>query len=290
MQRKSWENGTVYITGGSSGIGLAAAHRFAEAGARVVVIGRNEERLRSTAAELEKRSGGGRGHGYGAADVSDREALERIVPRLVERCGPPDLVLNAAGFAYPQYFEAVSYEKFREQLGVNLEGTWNMIQLSVPYMKAKGGTIVNVSSIAGFIGLFGYAAYSATKFGIIGLSEALRNELLPYGIRVAVLCPPDTDTPGFAEENLVKPFETKAMSANLKVATAESVADALMRGLGKKRFLIVAGADGALSLIVKRLVPSLVYRILDRDLERARALRTRAQAVPEVPAEQTSER
>jgi 3-dehydrosphinganine reductase len=290
MWKKNRKFGTVYITGGSSGIGRAAAIRFAAAGSRVVVIGRNEERLRNTTAELVERSGGVNAHGYAAVDVSDRGKLERVVPELVARFGPPDLLLNAAGAAYPQYFEAVPYEKFREQLSVNLEGTWNMTQLTVPYMKTRGGTIVNVSSIAGFIGLFGYTAYSAAKFGVIGLSEALRNELGPDGIRVAVLCPPDTDTPGFAEENLIKPFETKAMSANLKVATAESVVGALLRGLDRNRFLIVPGADGMLSLIVKRLVPSLVFRILDRDLDRARALKNRARTGSEAPVGHIRER
>ena len=91
----------------------------------------------------------------------------------------------------------------------------------------KGSHVINVSSIGGFIGVFGFTAYSASKFGLIGLSEALRGELKPRGIAVSVLCPPDTDTPGMARENKTKPDETHAISGNVKLMSAENVAKAL---------------------------------------------------------------
>ncbi|MCK4516039.1 MAG: SDR family NAD(P)-dependent oxidoreductase, partial [Spirochaetaceae bacterium] len=127
----------------------------------------------------------------------------------------------------------------------------------------------NVASVAGFVGVLGYAAYSASKFGLIGLSEVLRNELKPRGIRVCVLCPPDTDTPMFRAENVTKPFETKVMSETLPVKSAEYVAQAFLRGLKGRKFLIVPGFMGRLTLFVKGVAPRLLFGIVDNDLRKA---------------------
>jgi short-subunit dehydrogenase len=105
---------------------------------------------------------------------------------------------------------------------------------------------------------------------VIGFSEALRSELKPHGITVSVLCPPDTDTPGFAQENTTKPPETHAVSAGAKVMTAEQVADALFAGMAKRAPLIVPGFDGKVSALMKRLAPGLVERVMDRAIARAR--------------------
>ena len=103
---------------------------------------------------------------------------------------------------------------------INLYGARNAIAALLPHMRNQGGHIVNVSSIAGLIGVFGYTDYCASKFGLIGFSEALRSELDSQGIMVSVLCPPDTDTPGLAEENLTKPPETLAVSESACVMPA----------------------------------------------------------------------
>jgi short-subunit dehydrogenase len=154
-------------------------------------------------------------------------------------------------------------------LSVNVGGTWNTTQILLPELERRGGTIVNTSSVAGFVGILGYAAYSASKFGLIGLSEVLRNELKPRGIRVCVLCPPDTDTPGFQNENLTKPYETMVMSETVPVKSAEYVASAFMKGLRSSKFLIVPGFMGKLTLFVKGVAPRIVFGIVDSDLRKA---------------------
>src|SRR6185503_5941588 len=107
-----------------------------------------------------------------------------------------------------------------ETMAVNLAGCWHMIQALLPHMKARGGYIVNTASLAGLIGVSGYSDYCASKFALVGYSEALRAELKLVGIEVSVLCPPDTDTPGFATENRTKPEETKAISASARLMSA----------------------------------------------------------------------
>jgi short-subunit dehydrogenase len=130
-------------------------------------------------------------------DVSDREAFKSVMSGALSGFFVPDVLLNCAGRAIPLHFADVSYEQFDETMKVNLYGTLNTVSILVMYIKETGGYIVNISSLAGLIGVFGYTNYSASKFRVIGFSGVLRSELRLYGITVFVFCPPDTGTPGF---------------------------------------------------------------------------------------------
>ena len=100
-------------------------------------------------------------------------------------------------------------------------GNWYQFSFLLPhFMAARKGHIVNVSSMMGYFGIMGYAAYAPTKFAIVGLTEALRHELKPYNIGMSVLYPPDTDTPGFEKENRTKPGECAMMSSKVKLLSA----------------------------------------------------------------------
>ncbi len=177
---------------------------------------------------------------------------------------------NNNGRVYPRKFADVSYQQFDETMRVNMYGIWNTCAALVPHMKEHGGAIVNISSIAGFVGVFGFTDYSASKFAVIGFSEALKSELKQFGITVQVLCPPDTDTPGFEVENRTKPEETKAVSAAAKVLSADDVAGDLIRHIRKGTFVIIPGLDGKIVFIAKRLFPRLVEYIMDRDIRKVR--------------------
>mgnify|MGYP002642486750 CR=1 FL=1 len=135
-------------------------------------------------------------------------------------------------------------------------------------MRERGGAIVNVASIAGFLGVFGYTDYAASKFGLIGFSEALRSELKPHGVVVSVLCPPDTDTPGFVEENRSKPPETRSLSEGAGVMLPGAVARALIRGIERGDALIIPGAAGRFTYLMKRFTPSLVETFVDQVVRR----------------------
>lgn len=259
---------TAYVTGGSSGIGYAIAVELVQAGARVALLARGEDRL----IEAEQRLvalGGQEAVTRLSLDVTDRPAAERLLPQLVTKFGGPDLLINCHGETGVYYFSDTTHDDLMRLLSVNIGGAWNTIQILLPELERRQGTIANVASIAGFLGVIGYSAYSASKFGLIGLSEVLRNELKPRGIRVCVLCPPDTDTPMFQMENETKPFETKVMSESLPVKSPEYVARAFIRGLKSRKFLIVPGFMGRLSLFVKGVAPNLLFGIVDRDLRKA---------------------
>lgn len=259
----------VYITGGSSGIGLSAAKQLAALGANILVFARTKERLEAAAADIKKNcvSKAQRVSSI-QVDVGNNENVNKVMARAVHKFGPPDLLINCAGRAYPHYFEKVGYEQFDQTMKTNLYGIWNTTAALVPEMKKRGGCIVNVSSLAGFIGIFGYTAYCASKFGVIGFSEALRSELRSHGIKVAVLCPPDTDTPGFAAENKTKPEETKEASKGAKLMSPDEVARQLISGLKKGRYMIIPGFEGKITWRIKRFLPVLVDAVLNSQLRK----------------------
>ena len=261
---KEFKDKLVYITGGSSGIGLAFAKLMAAKGANVIIFARRQQVLDEAFKQVCAIGGAsGQKHACLPMDVANREQVKSVLAGAIATYGVPDVLVNCAGRAIPHYFEDISYEQFDETLKVDLYGTWNTTSILVPLMKERGGYIVNVSSIVGFIGIFGYTDYAAAKFGVLGFSEALRSELKRYNIAVSVLCPPDTDTPGFAEENKTKPVETIAISASASLMKPADVASALLKGMAKKEFIIIPNADGRFTYIMKRLLPGLVEMVTD---------------------------
>ena len=266
---KDFRNKIAYIVGGSSGIGLSVAKLLFAYGAHVTIFSRDEHKLTRAINEISAQ---------GALteqtvarmqmDVADRSMVEQVLETAVRRYGIPDILINCAGRAYPHYFEDVSYEQFDETMKINFYGIWHTTKKLVPLMKEKGGYIVNVSSIAGFLGVFGLTDYCASKFAIMGFSEALRSELKPSKIMVSVLCPPDTNTPAFEVENKTKPEETKAISESAGLMQPEDVAKALIKGMQKKQPLITPGFEGRMTCLAKRWVPSLVERVMDRTVRR----------------------
>lgn len=253
----------VYIAGGSSGIGLSVAKLMAKDGASVVIFGRRQQilddalkQLQSCGIFTEQKFAGF------SMDVSKREIVESVLSSVLAKFGAPDVLINCAGRAYPRYFEDITYEQFDDTMKTNLYGIWNTCSLLVPHMKAKGGLIVNVSSMVGFLGVFGYCDYAASKFAIVGFSETLRSELKKFNISVQVLCPPDTDTPGFATENMTKPAETRAISASTRIMSSDDVAKELIAGIRKKTFMIIPGFDGKLTYFLKRHLPFVIDMVM----------------------------
>ena len=223
------------ITGGSEGIGLATAAAMLDRGARVSLVSRSREKLDDASALL-----GGRVQ-TAAADVADHSALASAFDTLVSAQGPCDVLVTSAGYSHPAHFSEVPLDEFRKEMEVNYLGTVYATRLVMPSMtERKRGHVCVVSSVAGFVGVFGFTAYSPTKFAVKGFAEALRDEVAPYDVRVSVLYPPDTDTPGFHDENKIKPEECKRISATIKPISAEKVAAAVVRGIERDKIHITA--------------------------------------------------
>jgi len=266
---KDFDNKRVFITGGSSGIGFSTANLFARKGSHIIIFARGEERLEAAKNEISGNAvSKDQQFSCMQLDVSNHKDVKTVMSNAIKVFGTPDVLINCAGRAYPNYFETISFEQFDETMKTNLYSIWNTISVLLPHMRKKGGHIANVSSIAGFIGVFGFTDYCASKFAIIGFSEALKSELKACGITVSVLCPPDTATPGFEVENRTKPEETKAISANAGLMHPDKVAEAFLNGIIKGKFLIIPGLDGKLTHIAKRLFPGLVDSIMDMAIKK----------------------
>lgn len=216
----------VIITGGSQGIGAAVARATFAAGARVSLIARSENRLRSAAESVHPDVE------WHVGDVTDEQSLSVAIDELERRSGPCDIMICCAGIVLPGRFIDVPLSEFDEQWSANVRGSITAVKAVVPGMVRRGsGHVVLVSSTAGVLGVPGYTGYAATKFAIRGLAESLRYEIEPSGVHVTVLYPPDTDTPGYAAENQRKPPETAAISGRIKPLPAERVAASLIRGI-----------------------------------------------------------
>jgi len=210
----------AFITGGASGVGLGQARVFAKAGARVVLA---DIRADALEAALEHfRGAGARAHGI-RLDVTDRAAFARAADETERVFGPVQLLFNTAGVSMFGPLEKSTYEDYDWMMGVNFGGVVNGIQTFVPRMIAlgKGGYVVNTASIAGLVAAGPSGIYSASKFAVVGLSQALRGALDPYDIGVCVVCPGNVNT-NIAEAGTRRPEHLKNTGYHLD----ESIVDA----------------------------------------------------------------
>jgi 3-oxoacyl-[acyl-carrier protein] reductase len=201
------QNKVAVITGGGSGIGLAMARTFVASGYSVLITGRDPKRLRSAAAEIsadEKQVSGI------TCDVRDPESVEKLFREVSKQYSTIDVLINNAGIAHSLApVDQLSIETWREVIDTNLTGTFLVTHAALPLMRA-GGTIVNNLSVAALQPFAGMAAYNASKFGALGFTHALREDLRKRGIRVLALVPGATNTeiwsqfwPGAPKEKMI---------------------------------------------------------------------------------------
>jgi 3-dehydrosphinganine reductase len=261
----------VAITGGSSGIGLATAKKLAALGAHVAILARNRDRREAAVAEIDMVK-----HSSAlpclsvACDVADADQVTKAFEAMANAGRSPEILINSAGITEPGYFDRQPMEVFERQMRINYFGTVQTIQAALPAMKARrSGHIVNISSVAGFLGVFGYSGYTASKFAVWGLSEVLRGELRPHGIAVSVVCPPDADTPMLHEEEKIRPAETRAIAGSIKPMPADAVAEAIVRGIARRRFHILPGMDTTFLHFALCVCRPLVWWVMDRKVARS---------------------
>ncbi|MBI4832784.1 MAG: SDR family oxidoreductase [Candidatus Lindowbacteria bacterium] len=264
--------GCAIVTGGSSGIGKAIAKRLAARGANTFLIARREDLLKSALEEVKKQAvNPSQKFGYFKADVGTLSQVQEAVRAAEAECGPPLVLANSAGVSNAGYVEKTPISHIEDEIRVNYLGTVYMIKSVIDgMMQRRRGWILNVASLAGVKGIFGYAGYGASKFAIIGFSEAIKAELRPYGIVVSVLCPPDTDTPMLVDDIKMKPVETRRISEGASIMQPEDVARAAISGLEKGKLIIIPNFAGKLLWVANRFVPSLVTRILDSTVDKVR--------------------
>lgn len=183
---------TALVTGGSSGLGRATALRLAAAGADVAVVARGSEDLEQTARQVRARGVRASAH---PVDLAEAEAVDRVVSEVRAGLGGVDVLVNAAGTDSPGPVVDLDVAAWDHVLAVNLRASFLLAKAVWPDMRARGGgTIVNVSSVAGRRGWADAAAYCAAKSGLTGFTQAIAAEGKPHGIRACVLYPGAMDT------------------------------------------------------------------------------------------------
>lgn len=265
----------VVITGGSSGIGLATAKAFAARGADVTMIARDRGRLDSAAKAVEgARSDAARVVRAVSGDVATEAGAKAAINEATENgILPVDVLISGAGIIIPGNFESMPAQDF-EQCMDSWRGCLWSARAAAPMMIARGsGHIVNISSVAGFMGIFGYTAYSSAKYAVMGFSEALRSEMKPHGVKVSVVCPPDTDTPGLAYEKTLRPPETDKIAGNIKPVSPDVVGEAIVRGVAQGRYLIIPDLTSRFYRWLKGNAGWLFFAITDSDVAASRKAR-----------------
>ena len=260
----------VIITGASSGIGRATAVALAPERAKLVLVARREEMLRSLAEEV--KSAGGTAFVL-PLDLRQREHVKQLVQSTQDRFGRIDVLINNAAFGYYGSVENTPAEIIREIFDLNFESPLLASQLVIPIMRAQGGGhIINISSVAGKRGLPLSGIYSATKFALNGISEALRVEVQGSGIEVSIINPGATRTE-FGEK--VRHGDvTSNFKAVGRVQSAEEVAAAIIQCIKKPKAEVYPYRLSRLLVWINAIAPSLVDKIMKRffrDRIRARA-------------------
>jgi 3-dehydrosphinganine reductase len=261
----------IYITGGSSGIGLEMAVQLAALGSGVILFARDRKKLEEALGLLEaKRKHAAQKFGFLCMDVRDESKVPGVINQAVTEYGVPDVVVNSAGIGHADYFENTGFDTFDSVMKINLYGTRNVIAAVLPYMKERGGSIAIVSSIAGLLGMFGYTAYGTSKFALVGFAEALRPDLKRYNIRLTLACPPETNTPLVQHEGKTIPPEARAVKNLAGLLEPDYVARKIIRGIGRRKYLVIPGFMAKTLYFLQCYMPGWIVR-LSADLTSGRA-------------------
>lgn len=221
------EGRKAVVTGASSGIGEATALAFANAGATVALGARRKDRLE----DLAKRIGdeGGTAHAF-EVDVGDEAAARSFIEGAAEQMGGLDILVNNAGVMLLGPVEGGDTDEWRQMINVNVLGLLYCTQVAMPLIRdSGGGNIVNISSVAGRVAAMGAGVYNFTKFGVVGFSEALRQEAMHSGIRVTVVEPGfvETELQGHNKNPVVVEAIEKMREQTGEVLQAEDIAAAI---------------------------------------------------------------
>ena len=262
----------VIVTGASGGLGAAIARALAAEGAQVTLTARNADRLRQTAADLQRATGGN----FLAVpcDVTHRAEVDHLIAQTLAHYGRIDGLINNAGTGMVAPVEFVAGADAVALFQTNFFGALHCIQASLPHLKQQqGGFIVNIASISGLRAIPNLAIYSASKAALIALSDSLRLELRDFDISVSVICPSRiADTEFFDHLKCYGPL--KLYTGHQSVSPA-AVATALLKAIRNRRRLVILPFDAQLLYHVNKIAPQLVDRLLYKKmpkLEKAQLL------------------
>lgn len=256
-----FKNKVVIITGASSGIGKACAEEFAKRGANLVLGARQYVTLCEITADLETR------YGIRAiavqTDVSKEEDCEVLIKNALVTFNKIDILVNNAGLSMRALFNDLDLSVLKNLMDVNFWGTVYCTKYALPEILKTQGSVIGVSSIAGYRGLPGRTGYSASKFAMNGFMESLRTELLKTGVHVMVACP------GFTASNIRVTALAKDGASHGetsmeegKMMSAEEVATRIVDGIAARKRTLVMTGQGKLTVWINKLLPALADKLV----------------------------
>lgn len=257
----------VVITGGSSGIGKALAQTFGRNGSKIFITGRNKEELDKTVNELRLLHIEVQPM---QADVSLEQDNIKMAEEAIRAFGQIDILINNAGISMRALFEELDLNVIKKVMDINFYGALYATKACLPEILKNKGSVIGISSIAGYRGLPGRTGYSASKFALNGFLEVLRTELLYKDVHVLTACP------GFTSSNIRKRALTKDRSAQgesprqeEKMMTAEECAEHIYNATVKRKKILILTSQGKLTVLLNKLFPvwldKLVYKTMAKE-------------------------
>lgn len=254
------KNKVVVITGGSSGIGKALAEVFGKNGSKILITGRNKIDLDRTVLELASK--GILIHGF-RADVTLPDDNKKMAEEALKQFGRIDVLINNAGISMRALYEDLDLSVVKKVMDINFYGALYATQSCLAEIIKNKGSVIGISSIAGFRGLPGRVGYSASKFALNGFLEVLRTEMLHRGVHVLTACP------GFTSSNIRNRALTKDGSVQgespreeTKMMTAEECARHIYRATLKRKTFLILTTQGKLAVWINKLFPALADKLV----------------------------
>ncbi|MCC7332935.1 MAG: SDR family oxidoreductase [Flavobacteriales bacterium] len=251
-------NKVAIITGASSGIGKACAEHFGKCGYKVVIAARNKDNLQSIHISLSSK---GVDVLAVTADVSIEQDCRNIIKETINKYGRIDVLINNAGISMRALLNDVDLNVIDQVMKINFYGTLYCTKFALPYLLKTNGSVVGVSSIAGFVGLPARTGYSASKFAMNGFLDALRTENLNTGLHVMIACP------GFTSSNIrntaldaTGKAQGETPRDEGKMMTAEKVAEHIYEGVMKRKRLHILTFEGKLAVFLSKFLPSFISK------------------------------
>ncbi|MCX2715356.1 SDR family NAD(P)-dependent oxidoreductase [Mycolicibacterium sp. J2] len=257
------------VTGGSSGLGLEIARQIVTRGGVVTLLARDQSRLDDAAGVLRRETPDAR-VGTLSVDIRDADAVERAITDLGRTYSHLDTVINSAGILIEGRFERIRPEDFRTVMDINLHGTVNVCRAAVPLLHTSGGTVVNVASVAGLTGVFGYTAYCSSKHALVGFTRALSFELEPQHIRTVLVCPGEFDSPMVDALDATRTPENRAHTLTIPKLSVHQIAAETLAGVQAGRRTIVPGRRTRAIVLANRYAPRIADAVARRRIAGAR--------------------
>lgn len=256
----AFSNKVVIITGGSEGIGKALVDAFLQMGAKVATCGRNYDKL-----YLLQSQYSGKPLMIHTADVSKEQDCIHFIQLVIQQFGTIDVLINNAGVSMRSLVAEVELDTLRKVMDINFWGTVYCTKLALPYIIKNSGTVVGVSSIAGYRGLPGRSGYSASKYAVHGWLESLRTELLSSGANIMWVCP------GFTISNIRNAalnskgnVQGESFMSEGKMMPADKCAVYIINAILKRKRTLVLTFQGKQTVFLNRFLPSLADKLVHK--------------------------